>query len=270
MTSRQRRSYWRRWHQLLKKHEDANVPRVQRALTKQAEQFISEAERIGFDRAFQQFTLLNEDLLNVVSKLHKSVAMEFGRLTNQQLKRGQKVSFFNANFLLNITELLTRQALDLLSLIEATTKERILDILVQSTAERWGFAEIARRITPEVASAARALTITRTESNRAANLAAIEAARLQDYEVTKEWISTLDFRTRRYSEKDQYDHAQLDGRVQDLDMPFTQIGRTNGITAVADYPLDPTAPAAFTINCRCVLGFENKRDAQGRLIPKRR
>ena len=112
MTSRQRRSYWRRWHQLLKKHEDANVPRVQRALTKQAEQFIAEAERIGYDRAFQQFTLLNEDLLNVVSKLHKSVAMEFGRLTNQQLKRGQKVSFFNANFLLTITELLTKQALD--------------------------------------------------------------------------------------------------------------------------------------------------------------
>lgn len=270
MTSRQRRSYWRRWHQLLKKHEDANVPRVQRALTKQAEQFIAEAERIGFDRAFQQFTLLNEDLLNVVSKLHKSVAMEFGRLTNQQLKRGQKVSFFNANFLLTITELLTKQALDLLTLIETTTKERILNILVESTQERWGFAEIARRITPEVASPARALTITRTESNRAANLAAIEAARLQDYEVTKEWISTLDFRTRRFSEKDQYDHAQLDGRVQELDMPFTQIGRTNGITASADYPLDPAAPAAFTINCRCVLGFENKRDAQGRLIPKRR
>jgi len=50
--------------------------------------------------------------------------MEFGRLTNQQLKKGQKVSFFNANFLLTITELLTKQALDLLSLIEHTTKDR--------------------------------------------------------------------------------------------------------------------------------------------------
>ena len=213
---------------------------------------------------------MDETLLTAISKLHKDVAMEFGRLTNQQLKRGQKVSFFNANFLLTLTELLTRQALDLLTLIETTTKDRILKILVDSTAEQWGFAEIARRITPEVASPARALTITRTESNRAANLAAIEAARLQDYEVTKEWISVMDFRTRRFTEKDQYDHAQLDGRVIELDAPFTQIGRTNGIQAVADYPLDPSAPAAFTINCRCVLGFENKRDAQGRLIPKRR
>ena len=270
MTSRQRRSYWRRWHQLLKKHEDAGLQRIQRALTKQADQFIAEAERIGYDRAFQQFTLLNEDLLNVISKLHKSVAMEFGRLTNQQLKRGQKVSFFNANFLLTITELLTKQALDLLTLVETTTKERILNILVQSTQERWGFAEIARRITPEVASEARALTITRTESNRAANLAAIEAARLQDYEVTKEWISTIDFRTRRFKEKDQYDHAKLDGDVKELGEKFTQMGRTNNLMASADYPLDPAAPAAFTINCRCVLGFENKRDAQGRLIPKRR
>ena len=270
MTSRQRRSYWRRWHQLLNKHEDAGLPRVQRALTKQAEQFIASAEQIGYDRAFQQFTLMDETLLTAISKLHKDVAMEFGRLTNQQLKRGQKLSFFNANFILTITELLTRQALDLLTLIETTTKDRILKILVDSTAEQWGFAEIARRITPEVASPARALTITRTESNRAANLAAIEAARLQDYEVTKEWVSVIDFRTRRFSEKDQYDHAQLDGRVVELDQPFTQIGRTNGIQAVAHYPLDPSAPAAFTINCRCVLGFENKRDAQGRLIPKRR
>ena len=270
MTSRQRRSYWRRWHQLLAKHEAEHLPKVLKALQKQADAYIAEAERVGFDRAYQSLTIINDDLLTAVNRLHKAVATQFGMMVNKQLKSGQKISFFNANFILTITELLTRQALDLLTLVENTTKERILKILVDSTAEGWGFAEIASRITPAIASPERALTITRTESNRAANLAAIESARLQNYEVTKEWISVNDSRTRTFTDKDEYDHRQLDGRVLDLDIPFQQIGRTKFITASADYPLDPSAPAAFTINCRCVLGFENKRDANDRLIPKRR
>jgi len=33
-------------------------------------------------------------------------------------------------------------------------------------------------------------------------------------------------------------------------------------------PGDITAPADFTINCRCVIGFESQRDANGKLIRK--
>lgn len=269
MTYSQRRSYFRAWHRALRTFEAKHLPKVQKALSDQAKRFIDDAQEVGFQTAFKSFRLVDENLLNAVNALHKQTAMAFGRMTDKQLRAGQKIGFFSANFLLAITEILTRQALDLLTLIETTTKDRILNILTDATANQFTFSQTADRITAEVANPARALTITRTESNRAANMAAIEAARLQKWEVTKEWISSIDNRTRRYREKDQYDHAELDGAVRELDMPFMQPGRTNGITAMADYPLDPAAPAAFTINCRCVLGFENKRDAQGRLIPKR-
>jgi hypothetical protein len=269
MTSKQRRSYWRRWHQLLKKHEDKFLPRVQKALTDEAKRLIREAEDVGFQQAYRSLKLVNEQLLTAVNQMHKQVANEFGMMVNRELKKGQKISFFNANFLLTITEMLTRQALELLTLVEQTTKERILNILTEATTEQFTFFETAQQIEREIASPVRALAITRTESNRAANLAALEAAKLQNYVVTKEWISVIDNRTRRFREKDQYDHAELDGKVLELYESFTQQSRTKPETAVAECPLDPQAPAAFTINCRCVLGFENKRDAQGRLIPKR-
>ena len=253
---------------MLKVQEDKFLPRIQKALSDEAARYIREAESVGFQAAYKNLQIVNEKLLAAVSQMHKQVATEFGFMINRELKKGQKIGFFNANFILSITEILTRQALDLLTLVESTTKSRILDILVRQTSEQWSFTETARQIETEIANPARALTITRTESNRAANLAAIESARLQDYVVTKEWISSLDFRTRRYREGDEYDHAELDGQVRELDEKFMQIGRKKGIMAVADCPCDPGAPAAFTINCRCVLGFENKRDAQGRLIPK--
>lgn len=267
MNYAERRRKWRQWHRALSVFERRYLPRVQRALSDEAKRFIREAEQVGFDAAFKTLRLVNEDLLQVISSMHKSVAMSFGQETNRELRRTQKVSFFDANFLLSITEILTRQALDLLTLIEQTTKDRILDLLRRQTIEQWTFADTARRITQEVASPSRALTITRTESNRAANLAALESARIQDFVVTKQWISVIDNRTRRFRDKDLYDHAMLDGRVAELEEPFTQVG-ANGVTAVAICPCDPAAPAAFTINCRCVMGFENKRDANGRLIPK--
>jgi hypothetical protein len=242
---------------------------VQKALTDEAKRLIREAEDVGFQQAYRSLKLVNEQLLTAVNQMHKQVANEFGMMVNRELNKGQKISFFNANFLLTITEMLTRQALELLTLVESTTKERILNILTEATTEQFTFFETAQQIEREIASPVRALAITRTESNRAANLAALEAAKLQNYVVTKEWISVIDNRTRRFREKDQYDHSQLDGKVLELYEDFQQLGRTNGIMAIAECPLDPQAPAAFTINCRCVLGFENKRDAQGRLIPKR-
>ena len=264
-----RRKYHGTWMRLLRAYEKKYLPRVLKALEGEADRFIKEAERVGFDAAFRTFGLVNERLLTVVNQLHKEVGVKFGKEVNRQLTKTEKVSFFNANFILNLIEILTRQALDLLTAVETTTKDRILNILTRSQTEQLTFTDTARLITEQVASPERALTITRTESNRAANIAAFEAAKLKPFQVTKEWISAIDNRTRRYREKDEYDHAILDGSVQELDMAFTQVGRTKGIQAVAQYPLDAQAPAAFTINCRCVLGFEYKRDENGELIPKR-
>lgn len=269
MNYNQRRTYHQNWHRLLRSYERKYLPKIKKALEGEAKRFIAEAERVGFQTAFRTFGLVNSQLLTVINQMHKEIGTKFGKDVNRYLTRTQKISFFNANFILNLIEILTRQALELLTAVETTTKERILAILNRSQVEQLSFVDTAKLITDQVANPERALTITRTESNRAANIAAYEAAKLQPYEVTKEWISVIDNRTRRYRDKDEYDHALLDGQVKEIDQSFQQVGRAKGIIANAQYPLDAQAPAAFTINCRCVLGFENKRDANGRLIPKR-
>ena len=83
--------------------------------------------------------------------------------------------------------------------------------------------------------------------------------------MNKEWISAHDNRVRQWAHKDQYDHLALDGIQVGMNDKFTQTS-LKGVQAVADHPGDPKAPAAFTVNCRCVVGFEAKRDANGRLI----
>jgi hypothetical protein len=267
MNYKQRRAYWRQWTRQLMEIERIYTPRVQGALNSEVRKLVRDAESVGFPRAVANMSFVNDELVQVIASLHKRTAKQYGLEVNRHLTRTQKFSFFNANFIQNITAILARQALELLTLIEETTKLRILKKLIDAQAEQLTFMDIARRITDDVASAARALTITRTESNRAANFAALEAAKLQPYETVKEWISVIDSRTRRFSD-DNYDHAKLDGQVIDIDRDFVQVGK-NGVAAVAQCPVDPQAPAAFTINCRCVLGFENKRDANGRLIPRR-
>jgi len=76
-----------------------------------------------------------------------------------------------------------------------------------------------------------------------------------------------DGKERTFSKKDNYDHIQLDNKKVEEYEPFRQIG-LNGVEAVAMQPGDITAPADFTINCRCVIGFESQRDAKGKLIKK--
>lgn len=74
------------------------------------------------------------------------------------------------------------------------------------------------------------------------------AGRIQSYRnaqslginVKKEWLATLDGRTR-----DQ--HGRLDGQKVDLDKPFVVDGFE------IQYPGDPTAKPALVYNCRCTL-----------------
>jgi mRNA-degrading endonuclease toxin of MazEF toxin-antitoxin module len=101
---------------------------------------------------------------------------------------------------------------------------------------------------------------------RASNMGAMKGAEAHGFQVDKQWISARDSRTRRIPD-DEFDHVELDGVVVPFDQPFTSTGK-KGEAVVAMQPGDISAPAGFTINCRCTVGFLPKRDANGRLIMK--
>jgi uncharacterized protein with gpF-like domain len=112
----------------------------------------------------------------------------------------------------------------------------------------------------------RAKRIARTEVMRSSNYASMIGADKHPFEVDKIWISARDSRTRRIP-KDNYDHFNMNGQKVGWADDFTSTGK-KGDLVLAGFPGDPTTPAGFSINCRCTVGFEARRDANGKLIKK--
>jgi len=113
-----------------------------------------------------------------------------------------------------------------------------------------------------------AARIVRTEINRAANVGAMAGGSSFQFEQQKEWIAAKDSRTRGNPMNGQKDHANhwaLDGSIVDDTVVF--VDSRNGDQL--QFPGDPSASAASTINCRCTVALTAKRDENGKLIPKR-
>lgn len=98
--------------------------------------------------------------------------------------------------------------------------------------------DLQRRITDMSRdSAIRTARTAVTGAQNAGRMDSYTAAGKMGIELKKEWIATLDGRTR-------HSHAMLDGEQQDNDKPFS-----NGCM----FPGDPSGPAAEIYNCRCTL-----------------
>lgn len=131
----------------------------------------------------------------------------------------------------------------------AELKKHITDIVSAGFASGASYGDMANQITGKMignyatmrgGALGRAKLIVRTEGNRIANAARLEAARTakqQGADLVKQWDSTMDKKTRPH-------HVQLDGQVRELDEPFEVDGRK------------AQAPGRFgiaseDINCRC-------------------
>ena len=89
-------------------------------------------------------------------------------------------------------------------------------------------------------SALRAARTGVTAAQNAGRMDAFHAAQEMGIQNKKQWLSTLDGRTR-------HEHQILDGQVQEIDAPF----EVNGLKI--RYPGDPEAAPRLVYNCRCTL-----------------
>jgi hypothetical protein len=98
----------------------------------------------------------------------------------------------------------------------------------------------------------RADTIGRTEVQSAYSGGEMEGARaLGEYGPThKVWLAAYDSRTRD-------SHKRADGQTVAIDEPFN----VGGVRM--DRPLDPSAPPAEVVNCRCIAQFLYPEDLDG-------
>lgn len=128
--------------------------------------------------------------------------------------------------------------------INQETMRRINLIIEQATEEGLGIPEASKLISKNIDLMAktRAVRIARTEIVGASNQGAIIGARNTNIPLLKEWVATMDARTRD-------DHTWVDGDRVEQEGKFSVGG------VLMNAPGDPTAPVEQVVNCRCAVAF---------------
>jgi hypothetical protein len=134
--------------------------------------------------------------------------------------------------------------------INTTTERQIRGIIRAGLDEGLGIDKIGRRIRDfaQPMSALRAHVIARTETHTAANFGSQRAAELTGLQLRREWVASMDDRTRE-SPPDSFDHVEADGQVVGMKQPFLVSGE--GLM----YPGDPAGSAGNVIMCRCSVAY---------------
>ncbi len=178
-----------------------------------------------------------------------------------------KASFgFNPTWTKFIVDYLNRFLIEKITFeVSRTTRDELLKVLNQAITEGWSIDETVKRIESLPFTKMQAARIVRTEVNRAANVGAKAQSSTFAFEQNKEWISAEDNRVRGLRPSDHANHVVLDGVTINEGDVFVDIRNGDRL----EFPGDPRASAASTINCRCSVAYVAKRNAEGRLIPKR-
>ena len=134
----------------------------------------------------------------------------------------------------------------------AWDRRRITSVLTQAILQGESIPKITKRLEQVTAgdhkAAIRNARTMMTGVQNAGRIDALERAQDMGIPVKKQWLATVDGRTRHW-------HRELDGVAVDYDEPFkNEIGEIM-------FPGDPSADAANVYNCRCtilpvVAGFE--------------
>lgn len=260
--------------QVNRKLEEKFFPVVRRAIHAKVKTVQTKLREGGISAAtnYLNTDLMNPKMAEIITTLYVIVGRKHAQLNYIRLRhdRQQKGFGFNrewANFILTY---LKRHLLDKITIeINNTTRNALLSTLTIMINEGLGVDGMIERLDDWKYEQFQAARIVRTEVNRAANTGAKAQAETDEFQQVKEWIAIHDNRTRGNpitGRKDHANHWSLDGITIDEGDVF--VDSRNGDTL--DFPGDPKASAASTINCRCNVAYTYKRDANGNLIPKRK
>ena len=146
--------------------------------------------------------------------------------------------------------------------ISDTMKDWILQQVIRAQEEGRSIQQVADSMLKDDFPANRAIVIARTETIKAANFGAVQGAKKTGLLTEKLWIAARDHRTRRIP-RDEFSHAAMHGVTAAMDQPFYVPNRNGGVDDIMQ-PGDPrTGEAANVIQCRCTVGFNVVRDANG-------
>ena len=208
---------------------------------------------------------ISEDLLNT-SKIAKSIATEYMpevyALNHDygtfQVEKGSLIDTSYTLYSREAAERIYRENPKMLpgpgrkvsqAIAEGKAKRwnnrHIQSVMMQAILQGNSIPDIATRLANAVGDSDRKAAVrnARTMATGAQNAGRVDSykrANQMGIPVKKQWLATLDMRTR-------HEHRVLDGQVQDDDKPFV----VDGMKIM--FPGDPEAPPSMCYNCRCTL-----------------
>ena len=214
-------------------------------------------------------------LKKTIYKLHLAMGTKMALISESVVKKSVKgvyvpMEFKSAKtdaFQYAIIQVLQNDGLDQLAAdITNTTKEQIRRFLIQSAEQNLTLPQTIALLRTSGITDYRAELIARTETGRAANIGSMVGATATGLVTIKEWIAARDNRTRR-EPRDHTDHLIMDGTKLPMEKQFQVPNNKVGLGyELMDHPCDSKASAANVCNCRCTLGYEAVRGANGKLL----
>lgn len=262
MTPDEAEKYRKQFGRFQRNRETIYTPKIDRAIRQQIKLFIAKyqnnpanASVIVFDTA---------PLVNVIKSIYVDTGVVWGAKVHADLMR--EVRRQKAQMPIGLSEFLRDAILnyfdmDLLSdvsNINNTTRDNILAALRTAAERGLGIDDTIALIYDVAIPVWRARLIARTETVTAANQGAALAAAKTGISLNKIWISAVDNRTRR-------DHLLVNRTVIDYSEPFIVGGFPMMQPGDRGTKSQPT-PAKEICNCRCTVGYEPKRDNNGRIV----
>ena len=224
----------------------------------------------------QDYNAISDKALKkTIYKLHLAMGTKMALISESAVKKSVKGVYVPLEFKSQktdafqyaIIQVLQNDGLDQLAAdITDTTKEQIRRFLVESAQKNYTLPETIALLRTSGITDYRAELIARTETGRAANIGSMVGATATGLVTIKEWIAARDNRTRR-EPRDHTDHLIMDGTKLPMEKQFQVPNNQVGLGyELMDHPCDSKASAANVCNCRCTLGYEAVRGADGKLL----
>lgn len=261
---------WNSFARKTKALQDSYAPKVVTLTKAFRKQFISDLEKHGQQHAINNLNrfVFNEPLTPLLQSIYKTAGLMGAKMTADEIKafvkQEQKAGSFGRNeqWVRDVLKFLQLHMLKFVQEITDTMRTDILNILQKGIDEQLSLPQIVANLKSEGLIEARAKVIARTEIVRAANVGHSVAAKSFPYEVNKKWQAARDHRTR-------HSHVLTNNHMVD-ENDFFKVPVYKGKVQIGFdemlYPGDANAHPSNTVNCRCRVIYEPKRDANGNLI----
>ena len=194
--------------------------------------------------------------------IYTTVGYDYNKRIKKEIERTTKNVLFSDSFLQDILVFLSGEGGAKIVSVRGTLIEDIIKAIEDKLKNDTSLINLQNAIYEIVTKSQQfykwqALRIARTETTFASAYAAMRAASKSNFEMTKEWVSAKDDRTRK-------DHRLENGQIVDFNDPFIMNDGSQ-----LQYPGDPKGKPGQVINCRCTIAFKAKKDKDGNIIFKK-